>query len=1010
MGLLLVTCLTGGRLTAATSLFTEDFETDGQGSRYTASQPFNDGVDDHWNRTNGADISNSSAAYSGQHGSWYWAGEDVNDNGGNGQATQTMTFSSVAIAGYNNLQFLGLFAADGQISAGSYRFDADDQVRVLYRIDGGAWHNAVWCSYENLGDALDERLRRDTDFDGQGDGVYLTPAFQEFTFNIPQTGSMLDLMVEFHMDASSEEAAFDYFRLTGEPVLVNQPPAVSNSSLPNVGEPEIGETSYSFTITYSDNSAVDVSTINVADVTVTGPGGALTVVGASVAPNTDGTPRTATYTVTPPGGSWDAADNGAYSVSLVGNQVGDDGTPQLFAAAGAVGGFTVSANNTLPVVAHFLAPDVGFPQFGQTAYSFTITYQDVGGIDVSTISTADVTVTGPGGLLVVVNAVEATGTDGSPKTATYTVTPPGGSWDAADDGVYTIGLAGGQVFDVAGASVAANPTLTTFEVASTTVFAESFETDGQGVRYVATSPFTASPDDHWNRTDGSNISNTSAAYTGQDGSYYWAAEDVDDAGGNGAFPQTIDFTGINIAGHANLSFSGLFAADGNAATFDAADSIKVLYQIDGGGYQDGLWFSYQNTGDAFNEPLLRDTDFDGEGDGAQLTPAFQPFSVNLPNGAVLDLRIEVRMDAGSEEIAFDDLRLAGTVVPIVHDFGDAPTAAQSGFAASYPTTLAANGARHTIPSGGTTIFLGATTPDSDADGQPTANADGDDAAGTDDEDGVTLPAVLSGGETVSVPVTASAGGFLNGWVDFNRDGDWADAGEHVWADVPVAAGNQNLNLTAPALVEAGISFARFRITPTDPLGGLSFDGVTQDGEVEDYTLVLNAVPVPGNDTLTRYPGAEVKVLAATLLANDSDPGDALTLDSVGSPSPAGATVMLLGDYVLYQSSSSTPGSFTYEVSDTQGTTATGTVNVLIDSEEGPTLNLSHIDDLGGGLREAHFNGIPGRTYQVEFAEVLNPPSTVWTPIGSPQTADALGRFSVQHTTASPQGYYRTLSQ
>ena len=64
--------------------FTEDFETDGQRSRYTASTPFNDSSADHWNRTDGSDIGNATGAYSSYNNSFFWAAEDTDDNGGNG--------------------------------------------------------------------------------------------------------------------------------------------------------------------------------------------------------------------------------------------------------------------------------------------------------------------------------------------------------------------------------------------------------------------------------------------------------------------------------------------------------------------------------------------------------------------------------------------------------------------------------------------------------------------------------------------------------------------------------------------------------------------------------------------------------------------------------------------------------------------------------------------------------------------------------------------------------------
>ncbi|MCA9022207.1 MAG: hypothetical protein KDA74_18790, partial [Planctomycetaceae bacterium] len=77
-----------------------------------------------------------------------------------------------------------------------------------------------------------------------------------------------------------------------------------------------GDNTYSFDITYIDSNApvslIDISTIGVTDVTVTGPGGGgpLTVITAVASSASDGSPITVTYTVTPPGGDWDNTDNG----------------------------------------------------------------------------------------------------------------------------------------------------------------------------------------------------------------------------------------------------------------------------------------------------------------------------------------------------------------------------------------------------------------------------------------------------------------------------------------------------------------------------------------------------------------------------------------------------------------------------------------------------------------------------------------------------------------------------
>jgi hypothetical protein len=608
-------------------------------------------------------------------------------------------------------------------------------------------------------------------------------------------------------------------------------------------------------VTYSDDSAIDVSSIGTSDVTITGPGGPLTVTGATPNVGTDGTPRTVTYTATPPGGSWDAADNGTYTISVVGSEVGDDGAPQLFVAAGSVTTFDVNATNTVPTVSSFLAEDVINTDLGETSYSFTVTYADVGGVDVSSIDTSDVTVTGPGGPLTVTAAVEASGTDGSPKMVTYTVTPPGGSWDAADNGTYTIGIVGGQVLDINGAAVAANASLTTFEVNSSKLLNETFETDGQSTRYTATNVFNNGTG-IWNRTDGSDHTNISTAYTGQDRNYYWAAEDTDLAPG-GADEQQFDITGVNIAGFTDLMFSGLFAADGDSvgstpggSVFDLDDHIQVLIQVDGGGYQNALWFeSDEDLPPGGTLHLRQDTDFDGVGDGTLLDSNFQSFSFDVTNGigdgTVLDIRILVEMDGLSEEIAFDSLMVTGTLVGF--DFGDAP--------APYPTVLADNGAHH-VATGPT---LGAAR-DTESDGQPSSDAgqagsDGDDGTGSDDEDGIVFTtgslqmsttSATTGQVQVNLQNADGTSNLLNGWIDFNQDGDWNDLGEQIFTDFNLGTSNgiQVLNFSIPqdvgANVVLGDTFARFRL---DTSGGLAPTGLGADGEVEDHAVSLVAGPV-----------------------------------------------------------------------------------------------------------------------------------------------------------------------
>jgi len=181
----------------------------------------------------------------------------------------------------------------------------------------------------------------------------------------------------------------------------------------------------------------------------------------------------------------------------------------------------------------------------------------------------------------------------------------------------------------------------------------------------------------------------------------------------------------------------------------------------------------------------------------------------------------------NDDVELSTLTFAG--VPEVFDLGDAPDP-------DYPTLLASDGARHTILAG---YHLG-TSIDDETDGQPAAGADGDGS----DEDGVvfTSPMRLNVLPTqATLEVTASAPGKLDGWIDFNQDGDWLDPGERVFASESLAAGVNALELTVEPDALLGCSvFARFRFSSS---GELAPTGVAADGEVEDYRLSI----IPDDD-------------------------------------------------------------------------------------------------------------------------------------------------------------------
>ena len=202
------------------------------------------------------------------------------------------------------------------------------------------------------------------------------------------------------------------------------------------------------------------------------------------------------------------------------------------------------------------------------------------------------------------------------------------------------------------------------------------------------------------------------------------------------------------------------------------------------------------------------------------------------------------------------------------DFGDAP--------APYPTLLDDNGARHLVGD----LFLGS-APSIEIDGQPSTGAD------ADSDDGVLFDNFLQVGKDRAFTVLASLAGFLDGWIDFNLDGDWDDDGEHVFDSTPLGPGPKNLNVTVPLGAAQGVTYARFRVS-TD--GGLLPTGEADNGEVEDYQLTIER-RLDFGDAPDIYPtvlpdGAR-HVIGGPFLG---DPlGDPPTAEENGDPSPTASS-------------------------------------------------------------------------------------------------------------------------
>jgi len=111
----------------------------------------------------------------------------------------------------------------------------------------------------------------------------------------------------------------------------------------------------------------------------------------------------------------------------------------------------------------------------------------------------------------------------------------------------------------------------------------------------------------------------------------------------------------------------LFAEDddGTSEDWDASDFLIVEFSFDGVAYTE--IFAIENDGSTFNSAPFVDTDFDGVGDGAEITDTFTSYGASFPNDAttnpggspVLEVRIRMSLNSGDEDIAIDEVRIEG---------------------------------------------------------------------------------------------------------------------------------------------------------------------------------------------------------------------------------------------------------------------------------------------------------------------------------------------------------------
>ncbi|XZE56816.1 Ig-like domain-containing protein [Planctomycetaceae bacterium SH139] len=166
---------------------------------------------------------------------------------------------------------------------------------------------------------------------------------------------------------------------------------------------------------------------------------------------------------------------------------------------------------------------------------------------------------------------------------------------------------------------------------------------------------------------------------------------------------------------------------------------------------------------------------------------------------------------------------------------------------------------------------------------------------TNDDDGVSFTSatnpfgVFNPNIETAITVTVTGSGFVDGWVDFNADGDWDDPGEKIFTNLffdgvnPIKTIMVPMPPSAPTPNRVLETYARFRVSSN---GNLNPSGLAIDGEVEDYQvrIVPGSPPVINNPSLTYNVDEDQRLLGNDPQGtNNADPNDNGLLAGIVDP-------------------------------------------------------------------------------------------------------------------------------
>ncbi|NJM37105.1 MAG: hypothetical protein HC845_04090 [Akkermansiaceae bacterium] len=228
-------------------------------------------------------------------------------------------------------------------------------------------------------------------------------------------------------------------------------------------------------------------------------------------------------------------------------------------------------------------------------------------------------------------------------------------------------------------------------------------------------------------------------------------------------------------------------------------------------------------------------------------------------------------------------------------------------------------------------------------------------------------------------------------------------------DIPAGAtsGNINITINGDNLVEPDETFGVGADMLVNNGFNVSLGAVSLINAVATITNDDAAI-VPGSPTLGINNGASSgKIRLTTLVAAASGGTGTLSVSAVQSgATPSGGSASIADGWLIYQLVSGFTGGDTVTYTLTDGTnTAQGTLQIVVSPQLGETMNVLSTTAEGSGRRIIGM-GIPGRNYVVQISSDL----TNWTDLGSPIATPTNGILSILDPGPLPPTRFYRITQ